>query len=166
MKQWIYRLVALAALIAAGIYGYHYFFPSPERVIRKRLLEAQELCSFGPNEGALAKMANAQNLAAFFTTDAQVVVDVQGFSAVALEGRDRIFQTALAARNQMPNLDVSLLDINVTLGPDKQTAKADLTARASQGNQRDFMVQELELNLVKFGRKWLIRKVTTVRTLN
>ena len=61
----VFRLVLAAALVALGVWLWTVLFPSPEKVIRKRLTELARTVSFSPNEGNLVRLAGAQNLAAF-----------------------------------------------------------------------------------------------------
>ncbi len=163
MKRWT-LLVTLLALIAGGVWIWREFFPAPERVIRQRIKEIAGLASFSPKEAPAAKLLNSQKLAGFFTSDVVIQVNVPGY-AQTITGRDDLAQVALMAREHLSSLKVEVSDIIVVVAPDKQSAMANLTGRASSPGQIDFMVQELKLSLKPHGRDWLINRVETVKTL-
>jgi hypothetical protein len=166
MRAWGGRLVVLAALPAVGILAWLYFFPSPERAIRKRLAEVARTCSVSANEGPMAKLQNCQKLASFCAEDVEVAIDAYGQRGTCT-GRNEFFQTLMAVRSQLSgSLSVEFLDPVITLLPDKETAVVNLTVKGKIPNERDMMVQECKFTLKKSGRSWLIRKVETVKTLS
>jgi hypothetical protein len=71
-------------------------------------------------------------------------------------------QAALAAYG---SLTVELLDPNVVLSPDKESAAVDATVRVKMPSEQD-LVQELKFTLRKIKDEWLIIKIETVRTLS
>jgi ketosteroid isomerase-like protein len=165
MRSWFVRLGLLLALIALGAWGWRTLFPNPERAIRARLSELAQLASFGPNEAPAAKMWNAQKLASFFTPDVTIKVDMNG-QQPTFSGRDEIATRAMMARQVFGALTVQFSDIVLTLAPDKQSAIAELSARAKAGGDADtFGPQELTLRMKKDAGKWLISRVETVKTL-
>ena len=163
MKKWMFRLVLLAVIAALGFWSWRTFFPNPDRVIRKRLTELAQLASYNSNEGAAAKLINSQKLASFFTPDVSIHVDVPGYEQT-FSGRDELGRRAFMAR-QLSSLTVQLFDIVLTIAPDKQSAMADLTARAKVSGDPDLIVQELKVALKKNGSDWLISRVETEKTL-
>ena len=56
--------------------------------------------------------------------------------------------------------------MNVTIDPDGQSAKVNLTGKAAMPGQRDISAQEFNFNLKKVDGKWLIYHIETVRTLS
>jgi ketosteroid isomerase-like protein len=160
------RLFAAAALIASGIWGWRVLFPGPEKVIRSRMVELAGTASFKPKDGTIRKALKAQNLQEYFTSDGVVVLDVRGVGARTLNGREEIHELAVYAMQSLRGLAVEFLDINVTLGPDKLTAIANLTAKATVAGERDFYVQEFNFMLRKMDGKWLIYRVESVKTLS
>jgi hypothetical protein len=165
MKK-VFRLVLAVALAAFGVWLWCVLFPSPEKVIRKRLVELARTASFSPNEGTLARLAGAQNLAFFFSTNIEVNISVPGRVQHHLVGRDEITQAALAARSAVGGLKVKFPDINITVAPDKQSAVADLTVELNISSERDSIVQEIKFTLQKTDGKWLVTRIETVRTLS
>ena len=165
MNKWIFRIILAGVLVALCFWGWRVFFPSPEELIRKRLGELAKAASFSSNEGPLAKALNASMLGAFFTPDVQVTVNVPG-SQHTISGRDELLQAAMGARSAVGSLSIEFPDIKVVVGPDKDTAIVNLTARGKVAGQGDSYLQELRLRLTKIKRAWLINQIETVRTLS
>ena len=110
MRTWSLRLILLAVVIALGVWGWRTFFPSPEKIIRKRLGELAKAASFVPNEGPLAKAWNASLLADFFTPDVQVRVEVPG-SWHTISGRDDLLRAALGVRSTLSALTIEFPEV-------------------------------------------------------
>ncbi|HWH70648.1 MAG TPA: hypothetical protein VNT26_14765 [Candidatus Sulfotelmatobacter sp.] len=164
MKKWLVRILLSAALVALGLWGWRLVFPSPEHVIRKQLSELAQTARIVPNEAPLAKLANSQKLTSFFTGDVQVSVDVPGHTQ-SLSGREELMQASMGARSMLSSLTVEFLDVTIALATDKESAVANLTAKARIPGEQDFIVQELKLRFKKIGGDWLINRVETVKTL-
>jgi hypothetical protein len=160
------RLVGAAALIGLGVWGWFILFPSPEKVIRSRLNRLAGTVSFEPKDGIIARGYRAEKAAGYFTADVEVSVNVRGIEPMVFSGREEIQQRALGAARLLRGLKVEFLDINVTLGPDKQTATANLTAKWTIPGDREFNVQEFNFQLKKVDGEWLIYRVETVKTLS
>lgn len=165
MRVWLARVALLSALGAAGFWAWQFLFPTPEHVIRKRLGELAAAASISSSEGQLAKLANTQKLVSFFTSDVQVTVDVPGRSMQTFNGRVEIQQATLGARGFLGSLKVQFVDVIVSVGPDKQSAQAHLTATVSLPGEKLPEVQELEMGFKKVDHDWLINHVETVKTL-
>jgi hypothetical protein len=152
-------------LVTLAVFGWRAFFPNQERLVRKRLLEMSRLLSFPANEAPLAKFANSQKLAGFFTSDVEVVVDAPGVSRQTISGREDLLQGALGVRNHLSALQVDLPDIAVIMGPGKRTAIANVTVMARISGEKDLFVQEMSIQLVRPGGTWLIKHAKTTNTL-
>jgi len=166
MNRRIFQAFVLALIIGLGIWGWMVFFPGPEKAIRRNLQDLARSVSFAPNEGPLAKVSNSQRAVSFCASNVEVVVDVPNYPQQSLASRDELFQAIMMARAHLSALKVEFLDINVTLTPGKESAVANLTARARIPGDREFQVQELKFSFKKVGSKWLIRKIETVKTLS
>ncbi len=160
------RLLAAAALIGLGIWGWFVLFPSPEKVIRSRLQNLARTISFEPADGTIARGYSVQKAAGFFTTDAEINVDGRGLEPLHFSGRDEIQQALLWAARSLRGLKVEFLDINLTLDQDKQSAKANLTGKWTPTGDRDFGVLEFNFLLKKVDGTWLIYRVDSVKTLS
>jgi hypothetical protein len=165
MKVWGVRLVLLGAAVAVVVWGWWTFFPSPERVMRKRLLTLAQLASIAPNEAPLARLANSQKLVSLCLPEVELAVDVPGRSLSTINGRDDLLQAVVMARSTLSGLNVEFFDIEVTLDADRQSAVANLTAKAKVPGDRDFYIQELKFVFKKVGSQWFIRRIETVKTL-
>jgi len=162
----VFRLILLAALAALGVWLWTIFFPSPEKIIRKRLDEISTYASFTANESALARLGAAQSLAGYFSTNAEVHIDTRETGQHDLIGRDQIMQTVVAAQSVLGGMNVKFLDVKVTVTPDKQSATADLTVDANVSGQPDAIVQEVKITFRKISSQWLIIRAETIPTLS
>jgi len=160
-----FRVLVALVVVAAGIWAWRTFFPKPERVIRSRLIKLAELNSFEPGEGNIAKAYAMQKLDGYFTPDVTVNLDFRGYEPVSFDGRQELVSSVNRMRFYLRGLKVELPDINVTLGPDKHTASADVTGKFTISGEHDFTVQELKFTFKKVNGKWLIDHVETVKTL-
>jgi hypothetical protein len=162
----IFRLVLAAGLIAFGVWLWFILFPSPEKVIHKRLVALANTVSFSSNQGNLARLAGAPNLGDFFSPDVEVDINVPGRVQERLMSRQEIVQATVGARSTISWLKVKFPDINITVAPDKQSAVADLTVEARVSGRQDPIVQEMKFTLQKTDGKWLVARIETVRTLS
>lgn len=160
-RRWLPLLLFLILLYWLGTV----FFPSPEKAIRQHLQKTARTASFKENEGAVERLANIADFGKRFSEDVQVQFETPGGGTQSLTGRLDIMRAAGVARGMTTALQVEILDPSVTISPDKQTATADVTVRAKVPGDREFFVQEIKLQLKKFGRSWLIVRAETVKTL-
>lgn len=165
MRSWLARLTWLTLLATAAFFGWRYFFPNPERVIRRQLLELSRVASIAPNEAPLTKLAKTQKLLGFFANDAQISVDIPGRSVQTFSGQEELRQAVLAGRSVVNSLKVEFVDVVVTVAPDKSSAVANLTATASLPGEKIPEVQELEFHFSQRDHSWLIERVDFVKTL-
>jgi hypothetical protein len=166
MKKWSLRIILLAVLAGLGFWGWRVLFPSPEQVIRKLLVEVSRTASFPANEGALARVANAQALTSYCNPDVEITVDVPGYSRRTFNGIAEVLQAVVLARSTGRTFNVEFLDIIVTLAPDRNSAVANLTAKGTLSGANDIYIQELRFDLRKVQGKWLIFRAETVNTLS
>jgi hypothetical protein len=164
MKHFL-RLGLLAAVIAAGLWSWTVLFPSPEKVIRNRLVKLASLASFTSNEGNIARVANIERMGTFFAGNIEVVIDIPGVETHSFTRREELQQAAMQARSVVGALQVEFPDIHITLAPDKQSAVADVTLKAKVSGQNELIVQELAISLSKTNHDWLVTRVETVKTL-
>ena len=161
----VFRLVLLLGLIALGYWGWTVMFPSPQKVIRSRLLKMAQLASFSTGQGNLSRVADIQRLGMYFTDEIEVVMDVPGIGTHTFNRREEVTQAAMGAKSVVSSVKAELIDIEIDLAPSKQVANADLTLRATVNGQKDFIIQELKFSLRKVNGDWLVNKIQTVKTL-
>ena len=164
MKRLVPVVLGLA-VIGVAFWLWTVLFPSPERAIRSRLNALAKAISFDSKGGLLTQAYNAQKVGEFFAMDVDVEVEVSGYEAMSFHGRDEVLQAAAAARTHLSALKVEFPDMNITLDPDKQSAKVNLTAKATMPGERDISAQEFNFMMKKVDGKWMIYRVETVKTL-
>jgi hypothetical protein len=160
----IFRIALLAVIVAAGVWLWTIFFPGPEKIIRRQLSAIARDASFSANESPLIGVVHAQKLAGFFSPDTAIKLDAPLNFQRTFESREEITQFVLAARSLLGGgLNVAFVDVNVTIAPDKQSAVADLTARAKIAGNNDLIAQEIKFTFQKTDGQWLVMRVETVR---
>lgn len=162
----VFRLLAIATLIALGYWAWSVFFPGDEAVIRKRLNRLATLMTFDSPEGNFARIANVEEAADLFAPEVEINIDAPPHSQQMLTGKTELRQTALAVRTRLSSLQVKFPDQNVRLSADGTSATVNLTAQVRVPGDRDLIVQELNIQLRKIDGKWLIVRVETVHTLS
>lgn len=165
VKRWLFRIILIACAIALGFWTWHLLFPGPDQVIHKQLLQLARSATIAANESQLGRMANAQKLMMFFTPDAELVVDVPGRLEHTFNGRDEIRDAAAGVRATLRSLSIEFFDIVITVGPDKQTAVAQLTAKATMPGETVPEVQRIRAEFKKVDGEWLINRAETVKAL-
>ena len=165
MKQ-IFRWLLLAALLALGVWLWTVCFPSPEKVIRRRLLNLARTVSSVPGEGDLARLAAANSVAGYFSNHVELKLTVPELSQRDSLDREEIVQLVVLARSRAGGLKVTFPDIKVTVAPDRQSAAADVTVQANVAGERVPQLQEMKFTLRRMDGQWLIIRVETVQTLS
>ena len=166
MKRAVVVVLAAALIIGLGFWLWSTLFPTPQKVIRSRLNSLAKAISFDSGTGMLSKTYSAQKAADFFTTNVEMELNLTGYESVTLHGRDEVLQIAIASRSRLTALKVEFPDMNITVAPDGQTAKVNLTAKATMPDERDISAQEFDFRLKKINGTWLIDEVQTVKTLS
>lgn len=161
-----FRVAGLAVLAGAGFWLWTVLFPSPEKVVLKKVRSLAATASVNSNDGAFTRAAKVSNLIGFFSPEAEINYDISGVGTGSLTGRDEIRETAAGGYTHISNLNVQFTDATAHVAADKQNAEVSCTARVSTGDSRDFGVQELRFQFQKLDRDWLITRVDTVKTLH
>ena len=164
MKK-ILNITAIVALLLVGVWIYRILFPNDEKVIRQLLAEAAQTAAVKPNENPLFKIAGANKLVGFFSPDAVLKLDVAGVDTHTLNSPDELRQAVTAARASLQEARFQLHEVQVDVGPDSQSASAQLVAVAYLNGSGDPLVQELKMQLKKIDRRWKISRVETVKSL-
>ncbi|HTY86505.1 MAG TPA: hypothetical protein VMB80_03495 [Candidatus Acidoferrum sp.] len=160
------RIGFALALSVLAVWLWTVLFPSPEKVIRRRLLELARTVSTPGNESDLARLAAAHGVAGFFSTNIELNIESPRYGRQNLTDREEITQAVYYARSRPGGVQVTFPDITVTVAPDRQSAEAHLTVEARLGTDPDATVQQMKFNLRLVDGRWLITRVETVRTLS
>lgn len=161
-----FRIIFLAAVIAAAVWLWTIVFPSPEKIIRRQLTEVAGDVSFDANENPLVIANNAEKLVACFSTNVEVNLNVPGRVDHTFSGRDEIIQAIAGAHSEISSLSVEFLDVSVMVDADKNSATASTTVKAKSSRDSDDVLQPMKFTLQKSGRDWLITRVETLRPLS
>lgn len=160
------RTILFAALIGGLAWGAWLLFPTPERAIRSRINNIAKTVSFDASDGNVSKGLKISNLLDYFTPDVQIHVEVSGLARHTFDGREELKMGVLWTQSHFRSIQVVIEDINVTLEPDKQSARANLTAQATVSGERDFYLQEFDFFLKKVDGSWKVYRIETVKTLD
>jgi hypothetical protein len=168
------RFFLLAVLIAAGAWLWTIIFPGPEKIVRHRLAAVAKEASFPAGESPLIIAARSESLAGYFNTNVEVNVDLPEHGWHDLAGREEnnsisrgeITQLAAGARARVSSLHVEFPDVNVKVGPDRQSAVVEAAAEVQAAGQKDPDVQVLKFTFQKIEGDWLITRIESVRAHN
>jgi hypothetical protein len=160
-----FRLVLLAVLAGLGFWLWTVLFPSPEKVVLKKISSLAATATISANDSNLARAAKATSLVSDFASDAEIDFDISGVGARTFSGRDEIRESAMGGFANIPSMKVQFLDATARVGADKQSAEVNCTARVILGGDKDFGIQELRFTLKKIDGDWLITRAETVKTL-
>jgi len=159
-------LLLLAGAVALGVWAWAGLFPNPQKIIEKRLIKLGALASFAPGEGNIKRLANAERMESLFAENIQVTLEAPGAGRRTFDHREELMQAALASRSFANRLAVSLVDINVVLDSDRQSATADATLKARIGQEDELFVQPLKFTFHKTNDEWLVTGIETVKSLH
>ena len=161
-----FRLVLLVTVVAIGFWCWTFLFPSPEKLVLKKIAGLASTATIGASDGNITRATKVSNLIGYFAVDAEIHFDVTGYPVRTLSGRDEIREAAAGGFTTLTTLNVQFLDVTVRIGADKLTADVSCTAKVNAGDSKDFGVQEMHFQLKKIDGDWLITKVETVKTLS
>ena len=159
------RLILGVVGIAVAFWLWTVLFPSPQRVIQKRLNQLAKTATFDPKEGAISKAIKIDKLGGFFASQIELKVNIPGLHPDAITTREELKQAAMAAVSAARGITTEFVDIKIELNPDKQGAYVDLTLNGKAGGEADPIVQQLKFHLKKIDGEWLITRVQTTSPL-
>jgi hypothetical protein len=161
-----FRIVLIAALGGLGFWLWTVLFPSPEKLVLKKVSSLAATATISADAGNFTRAGKVSSIIGFFSTDAQIVITVSGEGSVHLNGRDEIREAAAGGFTRLKSLDVKFLDATAKVSPDKQDAEVNCTAEIHVNGSKDFGVQELRFVFKKIDKDWLIIRVESVKTLS
>lgn len=161
----ILRIALLAAVAGLGFWFWTMLFPSPQKIVLKKISNLAATSSFKSEDGNLTRAGKVSSIISYFSTDAQIVVNIAGLGQGSLNGRDEIREAAARGFTGLKSLDVKFLDATPKIDADKQGASVNCTAEIHVNDSKDFSVQELLFQLKIIDGDWRITRVETVKTL-
>ena len=159
------RLILLAGLIALGVWSRGFFFPTPQKIIEKDLLNLARLASFSAQDGNFKRLADNERIGSLLARNIHVVLDLPGGRGNTFDNREELLQAVLAARSAVKDLQTQFTDIGIRLNPGQQSAVALLTVKAKIGAEPEWVVEELRFTFQKISGDWLITGLETVKPL-
>ena len=161
----IQRVVLIAVALTALWFGWRWVFPNDEAQIRAVLERIADAVGSGADEGEVGRIARAASIRK--ELDPQVAVDA-GPPFTRLTGRDTLIGTAVRVNSRVRDLEVQFDDVQVSVAPDRETAKVYLTAAAYFRDQRGGQgldARELDITFRRLEGHWVVSAVALVRTL-
>lgn len=159
------RVVLPVILGALGFWLWTVLFPSPQKIVLKRIASLAATATVSASDGTITRAAKVSSLIGYFSTDAEIHIDVQGVATHTISGRDEIREAAAGGFTHVNSLKVEFDDATARVAPDKQGAEVSCTMRVSARNEKDFGIQELHFQFKKIDGDWLITQIETVKTL-
>lgn len=159
------RLLLFAALAGLGFWLWTIMFPSPEKIVLKKVAGLARTATFSAGTGNFERAGKVSSSIGYFSVDAQIAIEVMGAGSVNLNGRDEIREAAAGGFTRLQSLDVKFLDAKATIGADKQSAEVNCTAETHVNASKDMGVQEIKFFFKKTDSDWLITRVESVKTL-
>ncbi len=163
--KYFFRSVLLAALAILGFWLWTFLFPSPDKVVLAKIARLAANATFSGDDNEIIRVSKASQLAAAFSSEAQIVMEVPGMGAHTFSGRDEIRESAVRGFAGLIALKVKFLDATARVAADKTTAEVNCTAQVNVGNDKDFSLQEMRFQLQKMGDAWFITRAETIKTL-
>jgi hypothetical protein len=161
----IQRVIVLIVVVAAAWFGWRYLFPSDEAQIRSALERIAEAVGSDGEQGEVARIARAASMRN--ELDPKIVVEA-GPPFSGMSGRDTVVAAVARLNGSVPDLEVDLSDVQITVAPDRTTARGSLTVDAHFRDERGERVRdarELDLIFRRLDGDWVVTQVTLVRAL-
>jgi hypothetical protein len=163
MTRWLARALLLACLIALGIWVWTVLFPNPEKIIRRRLAKLEQLASVSAKESPFKQAVISKRLGTFFSSDIEVAVNAEDGEVYTFHGRPEFMQAVTLARSYVNGLELQLIDPQVNVAPDRQSAAVELGVLAKVGAQKDVDFRALRLTFQKIEGDWVITRAETIK---
>jgi hypothetical protein len=161
----IKRVVLAAVALTALWLGWRWVFPNDEAQIRAVLERIADAAGGGAEDGEVGPIARAASIRK--ELDPQIAVDA-GPPFTRLTGRDTLIGTVARMNSSVRDLEVQFDDVQVSVAPDRETAKVYLTAEAyfrDQRGGRGLEARELDVTFRRLEGNWVVSEVALVRTL-
>lgn len=155
----------LALLLVGGLAFaiWWYFFPSPERAIKKRLNKLSELISADVSGSNIKRVANINRIINYFSRDVTVRADAVSRYSEVISGRDSLMQGLMGARTQLQRVEARFYNLAVQVDQTGTNATVLLTALVRLNNQEDPFLGDAKVLMRKEEGKWLITSAEPIK---
>lgn len=167
MKRW-WPAVLLAAMALGGWVAFQQLgnpHAREVRRIRQRLEGLAAAVSFTDKDPIFVKLGYPDRLVSYFADPTHLDLSVGRRHEQATRTRGELRDGLASLRAAATGLSVEFLDIAVELDAARQGAVAHLTSKIYFTGDADYWVQEFRLDLEKPQDHWLVRRITTIRTM-
>jgi hypothetical protein len=162
----VQRLIAIALAVAALWFGWRWLFPNDEAKIRAVLERIADAVGSGAaEEGEVARIARAASIRN--QLDPQISVDA-GPPFSQMRGRDTLIGAVARLNSTVRDLEVQFDDVQVSVAPDRATARVYMTAEAhfrDGAGGPGIEARELDVVFRRLEGDWVVSEVALVRTL-
>jgi hypothetical protein len=162
--KYLKPILQLAVLAVVAFTVWRFLFPSPEKVIAKKLQALAATISENP-QGNISRVANVNRIGSFFHPNVSINLEGFGREAGSVQGRGELEQMALGARQNNLRISVQFSAIHIVVGAEGTNATALVTAEVKQNDQSEPVVQDIRFIFEKFDRAWLIHSATPAKSL-
>jgi len=157
------RLLVLLLVAGLAILALRGYLESDRRQIERQFERLAEAASVQGTESPIAQIAQAAQVARFFTDD--IVLRLGQDSSSVIAGRDALVALAAQARRRGA-MQVMFDDVQVSVGgPDSASVYTTVTATGASLQSEVVEAREISVTLQKVDGEWLIARVEGVRTL-
>lgn len=153
--------MGVGAVVLAAWLVYQ-LLPNDEKAIRQTMDRLVKAASINPNDSGFTRLAYADRLASFFTTNAVLSLEGLGADFPVINGHTDLRQSAMAARANLKQAEFELADVHVTMRNDPHHANAYIAIRGQVNYETNRFGQAFRLTLTKVGGRWLISELNTV----
>lgn len=136
--------------------------PNDRKAVGNVMARLIKAASVHPNDSNLARLAYANRLTGFFTTNAVLHLEGLGTDFPVANGRGDLLEVAIAARAQLQQAEFKLADLNVTFPGQKGTASAYVVITGQINFRTNQFGKAFRMALQKTHGRWLISEVNTV----
>jgi len=121
--------------------------------------------SVQPKDSGFARLAYADRLGRYFTTNAVLHLEPIAAEFPVINGKTELVQAAMAARTQLRQAQFQLADLDVTFPADHHTANAYVVVTGQINFQTNAFGQAFRMVLRKSNGGWLISEVNAVERM-
>jgi hypothetical protein len=155
-------VLATSAAVALLVWFGWNWLPNDQHAISKRMASLAEAASIKPADSGLARLAYADRLAGFFTTNATLNLEGLSTDFPTISTRSDLREAAMAIRMSLRQAQFKVADLVVTFPGEKRKAKAYVVITGHINQETNRFGQAFRMELRKVEGRWLIDKLKTV----